>query len=152
MTTFNLPSTSPEATHPALRNVIFLISCSFGGPVLKTHVPYFLQETRQALRDSLAYADRLTHFLWASMALSVWLGKQGMFLESYVTGASLVRFALGCGLAGRDVPEDIGGGLPADDSLLPPPSTPAEAVERISVRRGSVSACDATARATFTYL
>lgn len=87
------------------------------------HVPYLLQRTRELPQQSLAYVDRLTHFLWASMAFVAWLGRSGYFKESAVTASSTTRFALGCGLVSSE--EEIG--------ILSPPMTAEEAADRIQV-------------------
>lgn len=118
-----LPPSDPNAIHPALLNAVHLAACSTIGGSLLVHVPYLLRRTRESLQEALTYADRLTHFLWASITFGCWLGRFGYFKESAVISASTARFALGCGLV--DSSEGLG--------ILPPPVTVEEAADRIQV-------------------
>lgn len=119
-----LPPNHPQAIHPALLNTIYLVGCSAIGGLFDTHIPYLLCRTRELLQESLAFVDRLNHFLWASVVFASWLGKSGYFNESVVVAGSTARFALGCGLAGDDHGE----------ALMPPPMTAEDAADRIQVR------------------
>lgn len=118
------------ALHPCFLNVMYLAVCSNkAGGLLSAHTEYFERQTRKELQSSLEYADRLEHFLWASILFGEWLAKAGRFIESYVTLVSAVRFGVACGLAGEG----------SDSRMLPVPETAAEAVNRINVREKSSS-------------
>lgn len=120
-----LPACDPYGIHPALLSAIYLAACSAVGGTLLVHIPYLLRRTRELLQESLTYADRLTHFLWASVMFASWLGRFGHFQESVVTAASTIRFGLGCGLVSNG--EGTG--------ILPHPMTAEEAADRIQVIR-----------------
>ena len=118
-----LPPSDPNAIHPGLLSAIYLCACSAAGGTFLNFVPTLLRRTRELLHESLAFADRLPHFLWASVTFTSWLGRSGYFKESVVNAGSTVRFALGCGLV------DSGQG----NGILPPPISPEEAADRIQV-------------------
>lgn len=94
-----LPSSDPRSYHPALLSVMYLIACSLsGGGYMATFEGVFLGRVRQELESSLAYADRLTHFMVASNVLGMYYARAGRLVEAYNTVSATVRFAVGCGL------------------------------------------------------
>lgn len=85
-----LPSSDPDSIHPALLNAMFLAACSCAGltdPELKQYEETFLLRTRAQLDESLAFVNRLTDFLWASLIIAWWHSHQGDTLPThrYVT-------------------------------------------------------------------
>lgn len=118
-----LPPSDPDALHPALLSVVHLSGCSAIGGSLLTHIRYLQRRTRELLHQSLAFADRLAHFLWAAITFFAWLGRSGFFKESAVTAISTTRFALACGLVSHD----------EGPGVLHPPTTVEEAVDRTHV-------------------
>lgn len=65
---------------------------------MEAYESIFLSRTRTHLEQSLGLADRLPHFMWASVILACHYGHTGRVLESYNTMSATVRFAIGCGL------------------------------------------------------
>lgn len=152
-----LPPAEPSSIHPCLLNSIYLAACCLSGGHLTRFEPYFVERTRHHLQESLAYADRLTHFLWASIVLGSYFARVHRLEESYVVISSASRFALACGLNGsadetstsRQAPTSptayddspspsssngSSSSVPPSDSqqyLLPPPTDYTEALERI---------------------
>lgn len=116
-----LPPTDPRAIHPGLLNAVYLAACSLEGGILLQHVEHFLEVTQTQLQQSLALADRITHFLWGSILLSMWFARKGRPKECYVSMMATARFALACGLTGEY------------EGVLPPPSDADEAIDRIHV-------------------
>ncbi|KAF9515059.1 hypothetical protein BS47DRAFT_826301 [Hydnum rufescens UP504] len=85
----HLPLSHPDSLHPALLNAIFLAATLYCGPELQSSVSTFLQRTREGLRNSLAFADRLDDFFWASIILSWYYIRLGRMLEAYDTAESV---------------------------------------------------------------
>jgi hypothetical protein len=77
-----LPQSDPEAIHPALLNVIYLIACHLVKGELIRYEPILLARARAYMEESLAHVDRLTHFLGASLILSCWYGLSGRLVEA----------------------------------------------------------------------
>lgn len=127
-----LPPDDPDSLHPALLNSTYLAACCLAGGRLATFEPYFVQQTRLHLQQSLAFADRLTHFLWASIILGSYLARVHRLRESYAVISSASRFALACGLDGSN-DETAADNTDPDTGqyLLPPPKDYTEAIERI---------------------
>lgn len=81
----NDPSRQP---HPALLEAMYLLACyytetlprnsSYNLTGLEAH---FLNRTRKALNDSVAYCDRLLDFLKASCLVTTYFMMRGRFLE-----------------------------------------------------------------------
>ena len=84
----------PNNIHPALLNVLYMYSCSFSGGLLTSYEPHFLAQARLDLESSLAYADRIEHFMWASVLLGMYYLREGRVVEAYTTISALVRFAV----------------------------------------------------------
>lgn len=126
-----LPPDDPDSLHPALLNSTYLAACCLAGGRLAAFEPYFVDQTRHHLQQSLAFADRLTHFLWASIILGSYLARVHRLRESYVVISSASRFALACGLDGSN--DETAGETEPDTGqwLLPPPKDYTEAIERI---------------------
>ncbi|KAF8317630.1 hypothetical protein DL93DRAFT_2165489 [Clavulina sp. PMI_390] len=95
------------------------------GGDLNSLQPYMLARTRDFLNESLALADRLPHFLWASMILGSYLGRMRRVEEGFVVISSAARLASACGLT-RDPAANI-----EYDYLLSPPKDGLEIAERV---------------------
>jgi len=131
-----LPPESPDSIHPCLLNSIYLAACCLAGGRLTTFESLFIERTRDCLQQSLAFADRLTHFLWASIIFGSYFARVHRLQESYAVISSASRFALACGLDGSESNEldsnsdDLRGSNQCR-SLLPPPKDSTEVLERI---------------------
>ncbi|KAF8309037.1 hypothetical protein DL93DRAFT_2231218 [Clavulina sp. PMI_390] len=126
-----LPSSHPDSIHPCLLNACYLAACTSNGSRLTSFAPSFLRRTRRFLQHSLMFADRITHFMWASIVLSVFFARERRLIESIATASATTRFAFACGLnlPGNPVIEH-------DDSntregLLPLPKDQTEADDRV---------------------
>ncbi|KAF9515056.1 hypothetical protein BS47DRAFT_1381714 [Hydnum rufescens UP504] len=93
-----LPSSNPQSLHPALLNAIFLGACSCLGPEVRRHERIFLDRAREHLNQSLAFVDRLEHFLWASAILGWYWIKNGCIMQAHNISSSITRFAIACEL------------------------------------------------------
>ncbi|KAF8319985.1 hypothetical protein DL93DRAFT_1919289 [Clavulina sp. PMI_390] len=128
MAQLSLPPDDPKSVHPALLNAMYLAACWIVGDKLGSWQDYFLTQTRRHLQQSLAEADRLIHFLWATAILGSWYSLDGRMNEAYATVSGCARFSLACGLemsqfyANVDVPQA---------PLLSPPADLTEFLERI---------------------
>lgn len=89
-----LPSSHPESLHPALMNAIFLAATMCCGPELRPYEAIFIHRTREELRNSLAFADRLDDFFWASIILIWYFVHSGRMLEAYDTTISMYHVSL----------------------------------------------------------
>ncbi|KAF8312622.1 hypothetical protein DL93DRAFT_1293104 [Clavulina sp. PMI_390] len=128
----SLPQSHPDAIHPCLLNAIYLGACSSSGNALATLQPFFIKRTRHFLNQSLMYADRITHFLWASMVFACHLGRFHRMNEAYVVVSSAARLASACGLADSVNPDGkMENECLPNESLLPPPKNDDEAIDRI---------------------
>ncbi|KAF8323982.1 hypothetical protein DL93DRAFT_59946 [Clavulina sp. PMI_390] len=126
----SLPPTHPDSIHPCLLNACYLGAVTIAGGRFASLQPYFLKRTRHFLQQSLMLADRITHFLWASMVLGCYFGRVKRLQESYVVVSSAARLALACGL-GRDADGGMESDCQPSQPLLPPPRDEAEALDRI---------------------
>lgn len=117
----------PGSIHPALLNAICLVACCVAGGRLFTFKEYFLEQTRLGLERSLADANRLTHFLWASVVLGNFFTNCGRSNESYAIVSAAARFALACGLDGITTQNNSS---TPEVPLLPRPANRAEADDR----------------------
>lgn len=77
-----LPASHPNAIHPALLNAVYLAACSCAGGVFWDLEPIFLDRTRRYLDEALAFADRLTHFLWGNVVLASYYLSYGRSMEA----------------------------------------------------------------------
>ncbi|KAF8317643.1 hypothetical protein DL93DRAFT_513808 [Clavulina sp. PMI_390] len=127
----SLPSSHPESIHPCLRYACYLAACIMTGGRLASLQPYMLARTRHFLNQSLMFADRLPHFLWASMILaSYMIGRMRRLEEAFAIVSSAARLASACGLTRNPHTSR------EDDYLLPPAKDDAEAEDRIRLARG----------------
>ena len=127
---FSLPPSDPESIHPCLLNACYLAACAGGGPILATLQPFFIQRTRHFLNQALMYADRILHFLWASIVLTCHLARRRRLDESYAIISSAAHFASACGLTdGIRTMEGVD--YQVGERLLPPPKDETEAIGRI---------------------
>jgi hypothetical protein len=78
----NLDPNHPRAFLPALVSAMLLAACRIIGGTLTRYEPYLLDRTRELLSLSLAYADRLDDFLWASTVLAMYYAHMARFLEA----------------------------------------------------------------------
>lgn len=126
------PPEDPASLHPALLSAIYLVAvCVVGGPAYawKDH---FVRETFRQLNISLQNADRLTHFLWASVVFGSFLTNSGRMAEAYAVVSACARFAIACGLDGIT---DLNRSSVPTIPLLPPPANKAEADDRVRLSR-----------------
>lgn len=84
-----LAHTNPQAQpHRALLEPMYLMACYFTSSnpeqSLEKHEAHFLERSRHALEDSLAYSDRLMDFLQGSVLVTAYLFLRGRFLEGCV--------------------------------------------------------------------
>lgn len=77
-----LPPSHPSAIHPALMNAMYLAACSCAGGIFWDLEPVFLERTRRQLEEALAFADRLTHFLWGNVILTSYYLRYGRSVEA----------------------------------------------------------------------
>ena len=115
------PQDHPQGLHPALLNVIYLAACSLSGQgsFISSFEGVFLARARQELESSLAYADRLVHFIWANIILGVYFARAGRLVEAYNTVSATVRFAVGCGLHRAKEHGPLNEAAAADGPILP---------------------------------
>ncbi|KAF8304935.1 hypothetical protein DL93DRAFT_2172874 [Clavulina sp. PMI_390] len=128
----SLPPSHPDAIHPCLLNACYLGACASSGGTLTSLEPYFIRRTRYFLDQSLKHADRITHFLWASIILTCYFAKARRLDESFAVANAATHFAYACGLSPSGDPTfngtkdfDVAG------YLLPPPKDETEAINRI---------------------
>lgn len=126
------PPEDPRSIHPAILNAIYLASCWIIGGPFNQLKPYFLAQTRLHMARSLETADRLMHFLWASLILGTFFALEGRMNEAYVTVSSGVEFALACGM---DMFHYRHRTQTSQTTLLPPPVDEAESIERSKLSR-----------------
>ncbi|KAF8312238.1 hypothetical protein DL93DRAFT_1327861 [Clavulina sp. PMI_390] len=129
----SLPPSHPEAIHPCLLNACYLAACVAGGKAYADLQPYFIMRTRHFLDEALMFADRIMHFLWASMLLGNCLARSRRMQEWYTVVSSAAQFASACGLRLTHTPDGVPKPDDAcrDEALLPPPKDEAEAIDRI---------------------
>lgn len=92
------PSNDPNSLHPSLLNAIYLGACHVIGFDYSSFEPFFLDRTRASLNLSLECANRLTHFMWASVILGSYFEMTGRLTESYAVVSPCASFALAGGL------------------------------------------------------
>ncbi|KAF8305132.1 hypothetical protein DL93DRAFT_2233180 [Clavulina sp. PMI_390] len=128
----SLPPSHPDSIHPCLLNACYLGACSVSRGSLASLQPYFIQRTRHFLQQALMFADRITHFLWASLILGCFFGRDHRLQESFGVVVSATRLASACGLTlSRDNPAPDVNGYRPSEYLLPPPKHEVEAADRI---------------------
>ncbi|KAF8312623.1 hypothetical protein DL93DRAFT_1293109 [Clavulina sp. PMI_390] len=106
-----------------------ICACAGSQGMLASLQPFFVKRTRHFLNQALMFADRITHFLWASILLSAYFGRSRRLEEAFVVISPAARLASACGL---DRLFDANGtneetGL----YLLPPPRNVGEMVDRL---------------------
>jgi hypothetical protein len=72
----------------------------------------FLPRVRKLMQQCLAFADRLMHFMWASILLGLFYTRAGRTLEAYSIISATVRFAIGCGVDSEGEQEHVSAILP----------------------------------------
>lgn len=117
----------PSAFHPALLNAICFGGTCVGGGHLAAFDSFFLEETRRQLHKCLEDADRLLHFLWATVVFAACLAAKGKLVEAYAQISSAAKFALACGLDGITTINNMSA---PQYPLLPLPVTEEEATDR----------------------
>lgn len=86
------------------------------------------------MAEALRTADRLTHFLWASLILGSFFALEGRMNEAYVTVSSCVELAIACGL---DVVYYRHRTRLVQNPLLPPPADSGESIDRATLSRAT---------------
>ncbi|KAF8309880.1 hypothetical protein DL93DRAFT_2085011 [Clavulina sp. PMI_390] len=119
----SLPSSHPESIHPCLLNACYLAACESSGGVLTSLQPFFIARTRHFLNQSLMYADRITHFLWATVVLACNFGRRRRLREGFAIVSSAALFVSASGRIGVD--------NPPGERLLPSPKNETEAIDGI---------------------
>ncbi|KAF8309040.1 hypothetical protein DL93DRAFT_1799909 [Clavulina sp. PMI_390] len=126
----SLSPSHPESIHPCLINACYLAACASNGGSLRSFIPHFLKRTQHFLQQSLMHADRITQFLWASVIVAVFFGRERRIVEAMVTAGAAIRFALACGLGLPGTSMSVNDGSSTSEYLLPPPKDKAEADDR----------------------
>lgn len=128
---FDRPESDLSSLHPALLNAMYLGACSVNGHPLERFKSHFLERTRFYMHQSLACADRLTHFLWASVILGAFLVREYRLAEAYAVVSACARFAIACGLetCGSNNASTVAS-TSHSISLLDPPSNEEDEGER----------------------
>ncbi|KAF8305140.1 hypothetical protein DL93DRAFT_372450 [Clavulina sp. PMI_390] len=124
---FSLPSTHPESIHPCLLNACYLGACVIGGGSMASFQPLFVERTRYFLSQALMFADRISHFLWASIVLSWYFTRLRRLEEASTVISPGAHLATACGLGQLD---GFKANAPSGDSLWPPPRNEQEATDR----------------------
>ncbi|KAF8309002.1 hypothetical protein DL93DRAFT_1793902 [Clavulina sp. PMI_390] len=129
----SLPPSDPESIHPCLLNACYLGACGSNRGSLTAFQPYFVQRTRYFLQQSLMFADRTNHFLWASVILASFFTRERRLVEALTVVGATTCFALACGLnlPGDPFMQWENSSSYVSEYLLPPPKCSAEADERI---------------------
>ncbi|KAF8304863.1 hypothetical protein DL93DRAFT_414212 [Clavulina sp. PMI_390] len=125
----SLPPSHPDSIHPCLLNACYLGACARTRSELSFLEPYFLRRTRHFLHRSLMYADRITHFLRASLILGCYFVRKRRLNEFFTILDATSDLALACGLG---APGGTNGPDPAQ-YLLPRPKDVAEVIDRIQL-------------------
>ncbi|KAF8324899.1 uncharacterized protein EI90DRAFT_2220276 [Cantharellus anzutake] len=129
----HFPPTHPESVHPALLSAIHLAACSVGGGLMSSYEPVFLTHACSHLEQSLTHADRLIHFMWASVILGCYYMRGGRVAKAFNTISATVRFAVAAGLHGSARGDEAYRITPDSESLLAPPADAIESVERVNL-------------------
>ncbi|KAF8312245.1 hypothetical protein DL93DRAFT_2168536 [Clavulina sp. PMI_390] len=130
----SLPPSHPKSIHPCLLNACYLGASLVYGEAFSFLQPFFLRRTRYFLSQSLMWADRLTHFLWASVILGCYFARVRRMEECFAVVSPAARLASACGLRFN---RNSAGGMDSESriesegALLPPPSDMVEAMDRI---------------------
>lgn len=132
LSSYNRPPEDPQSLHPALLNAIHVAACWIVGRDMDFLKEFFLSQTRYHMAEALRTADRLTHFLWASLILGTFFALEDRINEAYVTVSSCVELALACGL---DVIHYRNTARLVQHPLLPPPADAAESRDRETLSR-----------------
>lgn len=99
--------------------------------------PLFLSHTRSHLEHSLAYVDRLVHYMWASVILASYYMRVGRVMEAHNTVSATVYLAVGAGLHGSIRPDEQR--QPREGGLLAlPPADAIDSLERVNLWYGLV--------------
>jgi hypothetical protein len=83
-----LPSTDPEALHPSLISAICLGACIGTGADFSVYERLFRDRTREYLDAALSAADRMEHFMWASVILGWYWIRGGEHLPAHAIATS----------------------------------------------------------------
>ncbi|KAF8304862.1 hypothetical protein DL93DRAFT_2090045, partial [Clavulina sp. PMI_390] len=118
-----------DSIHPCLLNACYLGACSGSGCEFGFLEPYFLRRTRHFLEQSLMYADRIPHFLWANLILGCYLARKRRLEECFSVISAATHLARACGLS---IPSEMDEYDPAQ-YLLSPPEDEAMAMDRIQL-------------------
>lgn len=124
------PPDDPKSVHPALLNAMSVSACCVVGGRLGHFKRYFINQTRAALQQSLESADRLMHFLWASVVYGSFLTNIAQLKQAYATISACAQFAFACGLGGITMLKRVSA---PDQPLLPPPADEDEEKDRINL-------------------
>ncbi|KAF8309044.1 hypothetical protein DL93DRAFT_1799199 [Clavulina sp. PMI_390] len=127
----SLPASDPESIHPCLLNACYLGACASIGGGLARFTPIFLRRARHFLQQSLMFADRPIHFLWASGVVGIFLGSERRLAECLAFAGGFGRLALACGLNIPSRAKKENDSLCQNVSLLPPPKDKVEVDERV---------------------
>ncbi|KAF8304866.1 hypothetical protein DL93DRAFT_414445 [Clavulina sp. PMI_390] len=92
----SLPPSHPESIHPCLLNACYLGACIVSKGSLNTHQHHFVRRTRHFLEQSLMFADRIPHFLCASMILGSHFIMSRRVEEAFAVISSAARLASAC--------------------------------------------------------
>ncbi|KAF8312235.1 hypothetical protein DL93DRAFT_1326573 [Clavulina sp. PMI_390] len=127
----SLPPSHPDSIHPCLLNACYLGACVVVGNPLASLQPFFIKRTQHFLSQALMHADRITHFLWASMVLGNCLARSRRMEEWYAVVSAAAQFASACGLGlpycTDEAAQNVG------ETLLPRPHDEIEALDRIGL-------------------
>ncbi|KAF8311355.1 hypothetical protein DL93DRAFT_1478003 [Clavulina sp. PMI_390] len=137
----SLPPSHPNSIHPCLLNACYLGACSSNGGGLTAFKPHFLERTRYFLHQSLMFADRTIHFLWANLILGVYFAQERRVVECVTVAGTTARFALACGLNLPDQSRDEVTSLQPREFILPPPGDKPEMDDRVRLAHSIYVGC-----------
>ncbi|KDQ11964.1 hypothetical protein BOTBODRAFT_34821 [Botryobasidium botryosum FD-172 SS1] len=97
LASLKLPTTHPDAPHPAFLNAVLLHGAFFCSTSLKRYEHVFYRRMSRELALSLEKGDRLFDFIRASILAGCYLYGTSRLSEAYTRVSSTMNFAVACG-------------------------------------------------------
>ena len=104
----------------------------FACDLIEAHKPLFLSHMCLHLENSLAYVDRLVHYMWASVILTSYYMQVGRVMEAHNTISATACLAVGAGIHGS-IQTDEQRQSPAEGLLTLPPVDAVKNLERVNL-------------------